>query len=367
MLVMRTFALLSSTPSLRRRLGGGGNLQSCCCRRSSSHQSLPSISVLPPRIIMSIDSSSSRMRSSNDFGCCIRQVASVTSSLLSSCRERGTENQKSQHQQRRYFAATPKQRRVEANAPLLNEHLIAELFNKINKRQDGDGVVAATATKKISADTFQVRLIIDVGRNDGKKKKKKKDITDDDDNDSDNVDQTNSNYSSNDTRIVTLNEAISISHELSLDLMEVTLKQDPPVIKAVSYDKWFYDQKKKQSKKGGSGGDSGGGGGGGGGAISDKPLKEFKFRAGIADHDLQRKTNNMLNYLSKGHAIRVTLTARGFSLNEDADAIKTTLDRVKELIGDKAVEARGMKANDRMSVGNLVFHPNKKIADAKKI
>ena len=100
-------------------------------------------------------------------------------------------------------------------------------------------------------------------------------------------------------------------------------------------------------------------GGEGGGAISDRPLKEFKFRAGIADHDLERKANNMLQYLSKGHAIRVTLTARQRSLNEDAQAISTTLDRVKELIGDKAVEVRGMKANERKSYGNLLLHPNK--------
>ena len=224
---------------------------------------------------------------------------------------------------------------IDENAPLLNEHLVAELFNEINKRE-------GRAAKKLSPDTFEVRLIIDAGR-DGKKG------TDDEDN------NTSSSAANHDSRIVTLNEAISISHDLSLDLMEVTLKQDPPVIKAVSYDKWLYDQKKKLSKKGGSDKKSDNAGG----AISDRPLKEFKFRAGIADHDLERKTNNMLNYLAKGHAIRVTLTARQRSLREDAQAISTTLERVKELIGDKAVEVRGMKANDRLSYGNLLFHPNK--------
>ena len=249
-----------------------------------------------------------------------------------------------QQQTNRQFASKRKQKgrnnkaqKIDENAPLLNEHLVAELFNEINKKEGG------AAAAKVSADTFQVRLIIDAGR-DGKKKKGNND---------DNSDSSSSSSSSpnNETRIVTLNEAINISHELSLDLMEVTLKQDPPVIKAVDYDKWLYDQKKKLSKK-----DSGSGGGG---AISDRPLKEFKFRAGIADHDLERKTNNMLKYLGKGHAIRVTLTARQRSLNEDAQAISTTLDRVKELIGDRAVEVRGMRANDRLSYGNLLFHPPK--------
>ncbi|KAL7543875.1 hypothetical protein ACHAXR_013261 [Thalassiosira sp. AJA248-18] len=135
--------------------------------------------------------------------------------------------------------------------------------------------------------------------------------------------------------------------------MEVTIQQTPPVIKAVDFDKWSYEKKKKekaaQSKKKREGG----------GAISDRPLKEFKFRAGIADHDLERKATNMLKYLEKGHAIRVTLTARQRSLNADAEAIRTTLDRVKELVGDKAVEVRGMKANDRKSYGSLLMHPSK--------
>eukprot|EP00985_Skeletonema_marinoi_P001321 scaffold530_cov148-Skeletonema_marinoi.AAC.3 len=243
----------------------------------------------------------------------------------------------------RQFASKRKQKgrnnkaqKIDENAPLLNEHLVAELFNEINKKEGG--------AAKVSPDTFEVRLIIDVGF-DGKKG------SDDEDNNNSNL--SPSSTPNNESRVVTLNEAINISHDLSLDLMEVTLKQDPPVIKAVDYDKWLYDQKKKLSKKENKKGSDAGG------AISDRPLKEFKFRAGIADHDLERKTNNMLKYLGKGHAIRVTLTARQRSLKEDAQAISTTLDRVKELIGDKAVEVRGMKANDRLSYGNLLFHPNK--------
>lgn len=278
-------------------------------------------------------------------GCLLynRPMASLSSSLPSSSYEHKFSNRSPSGQQtNRQFASKRNQKgrnnktqKIDENAPLLNEHLVAELFNEIKKKEGG--------AAKVSPDTFQVRLIIDAGR-DGKKG------SDDDNNDS----SSSSSSSGNDSRIVTLNEAIDLSHDLSLDLLEVTLKQDPPVIKAVDYDKWLYDQKKKQSKKENKKGS------GSGGAISDRPLKEFKFRAGIADHDLERKTNNMLKYLGKGHAIRVTLTARQRSLNVDAQAISTTLDRVKELIGDRAVEVRGMKANDRLSYGNLLFHPSNK-------
>ena len=342
-----------STIAITSLLGRIGNRLSSC---SKTHQSLHRFALLSVSIshhdLLSSSSNDNLRRNHCSMHKCnttlfytTRSLTNLTLSLRNNSYPPNTiisqlpNNHHGQLSNHRHFASKRKQKgrknnknsKHEENAPLLNEHLIAELFNEINKKGGGNA--------KISADTFEVRLIIDKGR-DGKK-------------DSDEGENSSKSSSSgNETRIVTVNEAISISHELSLDLMEVTLKQNPPVIKAVSYDKWLYDQKKKQSKKSDKKGSDTG-------AISDRPLKEFKFRAGIADHDLERKTNNMLKYLAKGHAIRVTLTARQRSLNEDSQAISTTLDRVKELIGDRAVEVRGMKANDRLSYGNLLFHPNK--------
>ena len=225
-------------------------------------------------------------------------------------------------------------KKVDDNTPLLNEHLVAELFNKMKGNNEN-----------ITADTYEVRLFTDEGYD--KKKKEKLNGESEKDN------NFNSSSSSPTSQLTTLNEAIDIAHNKNLDLMEVTLHVSPPVIKAVDFDKWSYEQKKKQSQATSKKKKEGGG------AISDRPLKEFKFRAGIADHDLERKTANMVKYLEKGHAIRVTLTARMRSLNADAEAIQTTLVRVKELVGDKAVEARGMKANDRKSYGSLLLHPSK--------
>eukprot|EP00804_Cyclotella_cryptica_P026338 CCRYP_007655-RA/>CCRYP_007655-RA protein AED:0.24 eAED:0.24 QI:0/-1/0/1/-1/1/1/0/246 len=226
-----------------------------------------------------------------------------------------------------YETQNPKAR--DENAPLLNEHLIAELLTRAGKK----------GSNEVSAETYEVRLIIDVG---GKEKDNKLNNED--------VKGISDETPTPGSQIVTINDAIKIAHQHSVDLMEVSLQQDPPVIKALDFDRFLYHQKRKESKTKDSGG----------GAISDKPLKEFKFRAGIADHDLERKTSNMIEYLEKGHAIRVTLTARRRSLNEDAQAIRTTLDRVKDLVGDKAVEVRGMKSNDQGSYGNLLLHPNLK-------
>eukprot|EP00571_Detonula_confervacea_P003268 CAMPEP_0172324584 /NCGR_PEP_ID=MMETSP1058-20130122/51706_1 /TAXON_ID=83371 /ORGANISM="Detonula confervacea, Strain CCMP 353" /LENGTH=380 /DNA_ID=CAMNT_0013040893 /DNA_START=18 /DNA_END=1157 /DNA_ORIENTATION=+ len=250
--------------------------------------------------------------------------------------------------------SSQRKKKVDPNAPLLNEHLIAELFNKMK---------GSKQQSMVTADTYEVRLIVDQGHQ--KKKETKEDDEGDGEEDEDDEDSDDSSKEDDmksekptkshtpTTQICTLNQAITIAHTHALDLMGVTINQIPPVIKAVDFDKYLYDQKKKLAKLSTKKRTEGGG------AISDRPLKEFKFRAGIADHDLERKTTNMMKYLAKGHAIRVTLTARQRSLNMDAAAITTTFERVKELVGDKAVEARGMKANDRKSYGSLLLHPNK--------
>lgn len=227
--------------------------------------------------------------------------------------------------------------------PLLNEHLIAKL---LTGHVAGKGGQKAVGSNPVSAETLQVRLVLDLGR-------KANDNSDDSDGDGSDSDGEKNDSSGPTSQVLSLMEAMDTAHKHNLDLMEVALKQNPPVIKAVDFEKWKYDMKKKERN-------SNKGGGGISGAIGDKSVKEFKFRAGIADHDLERKTKELIKYLSKGHAIRVTLTARRYSLNEDSAAINTTLERVKELLGDRAVEVRGsMKGNDKGNFGTLLLHPNK--------
>ena len=68
----------------------------------------------------------------------------------------------------------------------------------------------------------------------------------------------------------------------------------------------------------------------------------------------------MIGYLGRGRAVRVTLLLRQRSLKDNADAIRTTLKRVRELLVDRAVEARGMKSNNRNSYSTLLLHPRNK-------
>ncbi len=78
----------------------------------------------------------------------------------------------------------------------------------------------------------------------------------------------------------------------------------------------------------------------------DHPLKEYKSRAGIAEHGLVMKANGMMEYFGREIAVRVPLTARQRSLKDNATAILTTLKRVRKLVGARAVEACRMKSNN---------------------
>ena len=51
----------------------------------------------------------------------------------------------------------------------------------------------------------------------------------------------------------------------------------------------------------------------------------------------------MIRYLGRGHAGRVMLMARQRSLKDNADTIRTTLKRVRELLGDRTVDRGGVE------------------------
>lgn len=155
--------------------------------------------------------------------------------------------------------------------------------------------------------------------------------------------------------VMSLMAAIRTSQELGLDLMGISLEQDTPVVKAVNYEKLLYEKKKSDLASG-----SAGKGKKPANAGGPKAKKEFKFKAGIADNDLLRKAENMIKYLLKGHPCQVTITSNRRNLMEDKNAIVTTLDRVRDVVGDNALEARALKKNERGSYGSLLLQPNLK-------
>mmetsp|Transcript_32267 Transcript_32267/g.47324 ORF Transcript_32267/g.47324 Transcript_32267/m.47324 type:complete len:360 (-) Transcript_32267:135-1214(-) len=211
----------------------------------------------------------------------------------------------------RLFSAASNRNR--GTRPTSNKHDGPDL---INERL----IKALLRGKNITADNVQVRLVIDQGKGQPSQ-----------------ID------------IVSLTAAMDTSSKLGVDLVGINIKQDPPVIKAIDVKKLIYDKNKKSS---GSGGGSGGSG--------MKQTKTYKFKAGIQENDLNRKAENVIKYLSKGHPCQITITSNNFNLKSDSDAVITTLNRVREVVGDYAVEGHKVRKNVKGSFATIAFQPNNK-------
>ncbi len=97
--------------------------------------------------------------------------------------------------------------------------------------------------------------------------------------------------------IVSLAKARELAEAAHLDLVIVTEKSDPPVLRIMDYGKLLYDQKKnlKMQRKN----------------SAAQKLKEVKFHVNIDDHDYNYKLKHAIDFLQKGCRLKATLALRG--------------------------------------------------------
>jgi len=97
--------------------------------------------------------------------------------------------------------------------------------------------------------------------------------------------------------IVSLAEAIELSEEFGLDLVEISPKADPPVCRIIDYNKFLYEQKKKAKEIK---------------ANSTKvEIKEIRFGPNTDEHDIEFKTKHAEKFLGEGHKVRAYVFFRG--------------------------------------------------------
>lgn len=102
-----------------------------------------------------------------------------------------------------------------------------------------------------------------------------------------------------DTGIYTLDEALTISNKLDLDLIEITPNAKPPVCKIVDFNKFIYEQKKRQKE------------------LEKKQkqnkveLKEMRFTPNTGTHDYEFKKRHIENFLKNGDRVKVYVLFKG--------------------------------------------------------
>ena len=115
--------------------------------------------------------------------------------------------------------------------------------------------------------------------------------------------------------VISINEALKIAENLSLDLVEIQPNVDPPVCKILDYGKSKYEAQKRKNedrKKQ---------------KIID--VKEIKLRPNIDNNDFIVKMKQVKKFIENGDKVKITLRFRGREMAHQTLGA-TVLDRVQD-------------------------------------
>ena len=97
-----------------------------------------------------------------------------------------------------------------------------------------------------------------------------------------------------------LADALKIAEELGVDLVEVVPTADPPVCRAIDYQKFLYEKKKKEkelkSKQG------------------KQVIKEIRFGPHTDEHDFNFKVKHAMKFLEDGNKVKAFVHFKGRSI-----------------------------------------------------
>ena len=144
--------------------------------------------------------------------------------------------------------------------------------------------------------------------------------------------------------IVSLQEALRLSGEADVDLVEIAAAADPPVCRLMDYGKFKYQEQKKASE-----------------AKSKQKVievKEVKFRPGTDEGDYNVKMRNLRRFIAEdGDKGKVTLRFRGREITHQ-DIGMRLLERIRDELADVAVVEHRPKLEGRQMI--MVLAPKKK-------
>ncbi len=95
--------------------------------------------------------------------------------------------------------------------------------------------------------------------------------------------------------VVYLDEALKLSQNMNLDLVEVSPNAKPPIVRIVDYNKFLYEEEKKQKeleKKQ---------------KENNKPIKEVQFTPNIGVADIETKTKNIRGFIKDNHKVKIVM------------------------------------------------------------
>jgi translation initiation factor IF-3 len=143
--------------------------------------------------------------------------------------------------------------------------------------------------------------------------------------------------------VYSIDEALKLAEERSLDLVEIAPNADPPVCKIIDYKKFLYDQKKKQKE------------------LKSKQqkvvVKEIRFGPNTDDHDFEFKLNHARKFLEEGSKVKAYVFFKGRTIVFKERGEVLLLKFAQELADLGAVEQLPKLEGKRMI---MMINPKKK-------
>ena len=144
--------------------------------------------------------------------------------------------------------------------------------------------------------------------------------------------------------IVSIIEALRLSGEADVDLVEIAPTAEPPVCRLMDYGKFKYQEQKKAAE-----------------AKSKQKIievKEVKFRPGTDDGDYNIKMRNLRRFIAEdGDKGKITLRFRGREITHQ-DIGMRMLERIRDELADVAIVEQFPKLEGRQMI--MVLSPKKK-------
>ena len=143
--------------------------------------------------------------------------------------------------------------------------------------------------------------------------------------------------------IVSLQEALSLSAEHDVDLVEIAAQADPPVCRLMDYGKFKYQEQKRAHDA----------------KAKQKVIevKEIKFRPATDEADYQVKLRNTRRFLEDGDKAKITLRFRGREITHQELGLRL-LERVRDELQDVSQVEHMPKLEGRQMI--MVLAPKKK-------
>lgn len=143
--------------------------------------------------------------------------------------------------------------------------------------------------------------------------------------------------------IVSVAEALRLSEEADLDLVEIAPLAEPPVCRIMDIGKFKYAESKKQHEA----------------KLKQKQvqIKEVKFRPGTDEGDYAIKLRNLIKFLADGDKTKVTLRFRGREIAHQQIGM-LLMERIRQDLNEHGIVEQFPKMEGRQMV--MMLSPKKK-------